>query len=151
MNTGLMSLFIGSVLASTILPGGVEVLLYFLAKSGEYSVVELLVTATIGNSLGGIITFVMGGLLYRGVNRFASSRANSKRAWFKLDESSVERARKWGIPVLLLSWMPVIGDPLCIAGGYLRFAFWPSCIAIALGKFGRYVVLLWLFDSSWSA
>ena len=145
-----MSLFVGSVLASTILPGGVEVLLYFLATSGDYSFTQLLITATIGNSLGGIITFVMGGLLYRGVNRFSAARTGGKRAWFKLDESSVTRARKWGIPILLLSWMPVIGDPLCIAGGYLRFAFWPSCIAITLGKFGRYVVLLWLFESGWS-
>lgn len=62
-----------------------------------------------------------------------------------------ERARAWmtrlGPPALLLSWLPVVGDPLCAAAGWLRLSFWPCVIYMAIGKFGRYVTmtafLLW--------
>ncbi|NKB78214.1 MAG: DedA family protein [Gammaproteobacteria bacterium] len=154
MDTGLLSLFFGSFLASTIIPGGVEGLLYWLVKTREYSFAELLVTATLGNTLGGITTFYMGGLLRRGVTRLAEN-SNRQEAldppWpsrvvrlFQLKESSVERVRKWGVPVLFFSWLPVVGDPLCIAAGYLKLPVWSSITFIAVGKFCRYLVLLWV-------
>jgi membrane protein YqaA with SNARE-associated domain len=58
---------------------------------------------------------------------------------------------KWGIPMLFFSWMPIIGDPLCLAGGYLRLALWKSIFMIFLGKFARYCVLLWLYAQPWAA
>ena len=66
---GLLSLFVGSVLASTILPGGVEVLLYAMVESGHYAPTALLTTATIGNTLGGVITYAVGTLLFHGLDR----------------------------------------------------------------------------------
>jgi membrane protein YqaA with SNARE-associated domain len=140
---GLFSLFLGSLLASTILPGGVEVLLYAMVESGSYSSQSLLVTATAGNTLGGIVTYGMGVLLFRGLSHVSWGQRLQK--YFKLEPSSLERVRRWGIPCLLLSWMPVIGDPLCLAAGYLGLAFWPSALMIATGKFLRYLALLWLF------
>ena len=57
------------------------------------------------------------------------------------------RAEKWvqrfGAPVLLLAWLPVVGDPLCAVAGWLRLPFWPCVVYIAIGKFGRYVALVW--------
>ena len=161
MSGDLISLFLGSVLASTIVPGGVEVLLYFMVKDGIHQFHELLIVATLGNTLGGVITFYMGGLLHKGVDHVSRRAEISNhdrpaktlmnpvawiariRATFKLEPSALARARRWGVPALLLSWMPIFGDPLCIAAGYLRFPFWPSFWAIAFGKFGRYLVLLW--------
>jgi membrane protein YqaA with SNARE-associated domain len=146
MDTGLPSLFIGSLLASTLVPGGVEVLLYFLYQSGEYSLSSLLWVATTGNTLGGIITFAMGGVLNRGLARFDWHR--SIQRFFRLDDNALVRVRKWGVPVLFFSWMPIVGDPLCLAAGFLRLSVWPSIAMIFFSKLSRYAVLLWLFSES---
>ena len=140
---GLLSLFVGSLLASTILPGGVEVLLYRMVEAGGYSSLSLLATATVGNTFGGLTTYAAGLLLCRGIAHLSWGRR--LRRLFKLQQASLDRVRRWGVPCLLFSWMPVIGDPLCLAAGYLRLAFWPSALMIAVGKFLRYLVLLWLF------
>ena len=140
---GLLSLFVGSLLASTILPGGVEVLLYRMVEAGGYSSLSLLATATAGNTFGGLTTYAAGLLLCHGIAHLSWGRR--LRRLFKLQQASLDRVRRWGVPCLLFSWMPIIGDPLCLAAGYLRLAFWPSALMIAVGKFLRYLALLWLF------
>ena len=140
---GLLSLFVGSLLASTILPGGVEVLLYRMVEAGGYSSLSLLATATVGNTFGGLTTYAAGLLLCHGIAHVSWGRR--LRRLFKLQQASLDRVRRWGVPCLLFSWMPIIGDPLCLAAGYLRLAFWPSALMIAVGKFLRYLALLWLF------
>ena len=148
MESGLLSLFVGSLLASTLVPGGVEVLLYYLHQTNEYGSGTLLAVSTAGNTLGGVITFIMGVLLVTGLSGFAWHRRIQR--FFKLEDRALERVRRWGTPVLLLSWMPVIGDPLCLAAGYLRLRFWPSALMIFIGKLARYAVLLWLYSQSWA-
>jgi len=140
---GLLSLFIGSLLASSVLPGGVEVLLYALVESGAYSSTALLAVATVGNTLGGLTTYAVGVLLRRGLAHLSWGRQLQRR--FQLTPAALARVRRWGTPCLLFSWMPVVGDPLCLAAGYLKLAFWPSAAFIAVGKFLRYLALLWLF------
>ncbi len=142
MSGGLWALFFGSLLASTLLPGGVEGLLYYMVQENRHTFMGLLVVASIGNTLGGIITWWIGCLLYKGLS--GSQFFNRLEKWFKIDDKSLQRVRHWGAPVLLLSWMPVIGDPLCLAAGYLRLDFWACVTMIALGKTGRYLALLWL-------
>ena len=149
MLAGLSALFVGSLLASTLVPGGVEVLLFYMYRSGEYSVVALLVVSTIGNTLGGVITYWMGDILRRGLSRVSWYAKTAQL--FKLNASSLVRVEKWGVPVLFFSWMPVIGDPLCLAAGYLRLSFWPSALMIFIGKFVRYTVLLWIFAQPWAS
>ncbi len=143
MTTGLLSLFVGSLLASTILPGGVEVLLYAMVASGRYSSWLLLAVAAGGNTCGGVLTYAVGLLLSKGAARVKYGQA--WRARFQLGDSALARVRRWGLPCLLFSWMPVLGDPLCVAAGYLRLPLLPSALMIALGKLLRYLVLLWLF------
>jgi len=143
VTAGLLSLFIGSLLASSILPGGVEVLLYGMVESGAYSSAALLATASVGNTLGGVTTYAVGVLLRRGLAHVAWGRQLQRR--FRLAPGALARVRRWGAPCLLFSWMPVVGDPLCLAAGYLRLAFWPCAAFIAAGKFARYLALLWLF------
>ncbi len=140
---GLISLFTGSLLASTLLPGGVEVLLYGMVESRAYSSLSLLATASIGNTLGGLLTYAAGVGLVVGLARVSWGQRLRRR--FRLDQTALERVRRWGVPCLLFSWLPVAGDPLCLAAGYLRLAFWPSALMIAIGKFLRYLALLWLF------
>lgn len=148
MTSGLFSLFAGSLLASTVLPGGVEVLLYYLFQSREYSTISLLSVATAGNTLGACITFYMGYLLAKGLSRFRWYDKVEKL--FSLNPSALSRVRELGVPVLFFSWMPIIGDPLCVAAGYLKLPVWPSVMMIFFGKLVRYAVLLWAFAQPWA-
>ena len=140
---GLPALFIASLLASTLLPGGVEVPLYVMAESGAYSSGALLAVATAGNTLGGVATYGIGMLLRRAIGGAKWGRRLEKH--FQLQPAALARVRRWGAACLLFSWMPVVGDPLCLAAGYLRLPFWQSAAMIFTGKFLRYLALLWLF------
>lgn len=146
MSSGLVTLFFGSLLASTLVPGGVEGLLYYLVRDTDNSFLALLITASAGNTLGGVITFWVGLLLRVGVTEAGWQQRLDR--WFKLEPKSLDRVRKWGTPALLLSWLPVVGDPICLAAGYLRLHFWSSVVMIALGKIGRYVVLIWALQQA---
>lgn len=142
---GHLTLFIGSLLASTLLPGGVEVLLYAMSASGAYASMPLLVNATIGNTLGGVITYGVGFALQHALLSRRAKWSMRLQKYFTLRPSALARARRWGPLCLLFSWMPVVGDPLCLAAGYLRLAFWRCALMILIGKFLRYLALLWLF------
>jgi membrane protein YqaA with SNARE-associated domain len=145
VTSGLGALFVGSILASTLLPGGVEGLLLLLVQQQDHSLLSLFLVATIGNTLGGVITFTVGILLRQGLD---NDRHPRLRKWFSLDSGAVSRVRRHGTPILLLSWMPIVGDPLCVAGGFIGLRFWPAVLMIALGKAGRYLVLLWLLQKT---
>ena len=144
MDPGLVSLFIGSLLASTLVPGGVEGLLLVMVKQQLHGTAALFLVATIGNTLGGIITFLMGVLLSGGL-RYGRSHPRLER-WFSVENNALGRVRRYGSPALLFSWLPVVGDPLCLAAGFLGLRFWPSALMIAAGKAARYLVLLWLLQ-----
>ena len=49
--------------------------------------------------------------------------------------------RKWGPKTCLLSWLPVVGDPLCAVAGWLRMPFWPCLVYMAIGKLARYTTM----------
>jgi len=123
----------------------VEILLYHLHDSGEYTFVSLLAVATAGNTAGGTLTFLMGGWLQKGLSRLPWHRRMQR--FFKLEDRALNRVRRWGIPALFFSWMPVVGDPLCLAAGYLRLPLVPCIAMIFFSKISRYWVLLWLFPN----
>lgn len=132
----LWSLFFSAFLSSTLLPGSSEALLLtFLSQ--EFNPYSLLLVATIGNTLGGISSWLIGFWL---IKKYPDSIPE------KIKPESIERIRHWGWPVLLLSWVPVIGDPLCLGAGWLRLNFYWSVLAIALGKLARYSAIVWLFS-----
>jgi membrane protein YqaA with SNARE-associated domain len=130
----LASLFFSAFVSSTVAPGGSEVLLAYLAKQDQHPEIALLLVATIGNTLGAWTTWVMGHWI-----------ATKKRSEvFELKHAkTIQAMRKWGAPLLLLSWLPLIGDGFCLVGGWLRLTLMPSMILIALGKLGRYAFVLW--------
>lgn len=142
----LASLFFGSVLASTLAPFGVEVLLYYLYESGQYSLLTLLVVATFGNTAGGCLTFAVGWLLKKGLSKTTWHRTIQER--FKLKAAALVRVQRWGPMALLFSWMPIVGDPLCLAAGYLRLPALLCSLMIFLGKLARYAVLLYIFSQT---
>ena len=122
---GLGALFVSSFLAATLLPGGSEVVFGALLLSDSVSVGAALVVATLGNTLGGLSTYLIGRLVPEG----------------KTDARMIGWLRRWGSPVLLLSWLPLIGDALCLAAGWLRVNGLYATVFIAVGKGARYWVL----------
>lgn len=145
-DTGLVSLFLGSLLVSTLVPGGVEGLLLVMVQQQSHHWLSLFLVATVGNTLGGAVTFLAGMLLARTVHTGAPESRIGR--WFRLDATALDRVRRFGSPVLLLSWMPVIGDPLCLAGGFIGLRLRTSLLMIALGKAARYLVLLWILHQA---
>ncbi|MCR4304993.1 MAG: DedA family protein [Gallionella sp.] len=124
----LISLFISSFLAATLLPGGSEAALFAVLKAYPETLWVALPIATIGNTLGGMVTFGMGWLL---------PQTHIQTQQLK----HVEKLRIHGTPALLLAWVPLIGDALCLAAGWLRLNWWKAALFMALGKFARYWVI----------
>lgn len=134
---GLYSLFLLSFLASTLIPLGSEWLLValILAKSEPWAAVAV---ATFGNYLGALTTYWIG--LYGG--------DFLKRRVLRMDEKSTARAEKFyarfGSYSLLLSFLPVVGDPLCLIGGMLRVTFLRFSLLVVSGKLARYAAVAWV-------
>ncbi len=120
----LLSLFFGSFFAATLLPGGSEAVLIGVLKGYPETLWPALFIATAGNTLGGMVTFGMGWLLPQ-----------------TQQLKHVEKLRRYGTPALLLAWVPLIGDALCLAAGWLRLNWWQAALFMALGKFARYWVI----------
>ena len=131
---GLWALFASAFVSSTLLPGGSEAVLLVLALDPSYGHFDLLLVASLGNTLGGMTTWAIGRLLAHWMPETRLRR--------KSHQLAVGRVRKWGSPILLLSWVPVIGDPLCLAAGWLRVSSLVALAFIGLGKVLRYAALL---------
>lgn len=130
----LWGLFFSGFLASTLLPGGSEVALLYAANQPDANLWLIGLVTSLGNTLGGMSSWGLGWWIK---SKFGSlDEAKQQRA--------LERVQAYGSPVLLLSWLPVIGDPLCLAAGWLRVGWLPALIFIGLGKAARYAVLLYL-------
>jgi membrane protein YqaA with SNARE-associated domain len=130
----LWGLFVSSFISATLFPGGSEVVLGVLAHGRQHDPWLLLAIASTGNTLGALTTWLLGWLVARRLPLEARLSVSRQRA--------LARLRHWGSPALLLSWLPVVGDPLCFAAGYLRLPFLGSALFIALGKIARYGIIL---------
>lgn len=139
----LLSLFISSFLAATLLPGGSEAVLFGVLKTYPETLWLALIIATLGNTLGGMVSFGMGWLLplRTGGSKAAGHPPASSLRGQTQRLKHVEKVRKFGPPVLLLAWMPLLGDALCLAAGWLRLNPWQAALFMALGKFARYWVI----------
>ncbi len=129
-------LFFSAFISSTLFPGGSEAVLAYLSSDTAQSLFLLVLVATLGNTLGGMSSWLVG--------RLISIRYPTTRLDKPSQQQAVERLQKYGSPVLLLSWLPVIGDPLCVAAGWLRIHWLWSLLFIAVGKCLRYVVVVYL-------
>ena len=138
MDASLWSLFISAFLSSTLLPGGSEAVLAYLATDDQHLPLTLLVVATLGNTLGGMTSWGIGRLIAIKFPARGLVKSNHQKA--------MERLQRWGSPLLLLSWLPVIGDPLCVAAGWLRLHWLLSLLFIGAGKAVRYAVILYVMS-----
>jgi len=124
----LASLFASSFLSATLLPGNSEVVLVAMLLSGVSQPWLLVVIATMGNSLGGLTNVILG--------RFFPLRKTSR--W---QEKAAGWLKRYGAATLLLSWMPVMGDLLCLLAGWMRISWGPVLFFLCLGKALRYVLV----------
>ena len=124
----LASLFGSSFLSATLLPGSSEALLIALLVAKKASVFGLIVAASVGNTLGGITNIFLGRLL----------PLKRQGRWH---DTAITWLHRMGPAALLLSWLPVIGDLLCVLAGWLRFAWLPVLVFLAVGKTLRYIVI----------
>jgi membrane protein YqaA with SNARE-associated domain len=134
IENGYPALFLLSFLAATLVPLGSEWLLAVLLVNG-FDPAMVVPVATFGNSCGALTTYAIGlwggPFLVRRILRI-SSESQLKA------ERSFTRYGSWS---LLLSWVPVLGDPLCLVAGVLRTRFWRFLLLVATGKFIRYLVV----------
>ena len=134
---GLISLFVSAFISSTIAPGGSEAVLAYMVGLPSASIGKLVLIATIGNTLGALTTWGLG--TWASHKYPAESMLNPKRL------KSLQWVRNWGGWALLFSWLPIVGDGLCFAGGWLRLSLVSSFIAIFFGKTLRYLVVAYAF------
>jgi membrane protein YqaA with SNARE-associated domain len=121
---GLWGLLASSFLSATLLPGNSEIVFVALVHHAPALEGPALAVATLGNTLGGLTSYLVGRL-------FPKPRESRAVAWLQ----------RFGPAALLLSWTPVIGDGLCVASGWLRQNLAAAALFIAVGKFARYWAL----------
>ena len=127
--TSLWALFIAAFVSATVLPANSEIVLLAVLKSHPGLVSTAIALATLGNTLGGLTTYGIGRLL-------PERKAHGERV--------VAFLRRHGAWALLLSWVPIVGDGLCAAAGWLRVPFAWSLAAMAAGKLARYLAVAYI-------
>ncbi len=135
---GVFGLFASAFISSTLAPGGSEAVLAYLVKQAQTPAAVLLIAATLGNTLGAMTTWWMG--------LWAAKRYPIENVQDEKRRKAIQSVRRYGAPILLLSWLPVVGDGFCFAAGWLRLSFIASLSAIALGKLGRYAAIVYLLS-----
>ena len=142
----LLSLFLSAFTSATLLPGSSEALFLLMLSQDLWNTPLLILIAGTGNSLGGMSNWLLGFLIRKGIWR--TGHPISKKNDFKdndLKNKHHIRAEKWmkqyGSPVLLLSFLPIIGDPLCVVAGLIKIHWLKAIIFISIGKFMRYFAL----------
>jgi membrane protein YqaA with SNARE-associated domain len=143
---GLTTLFLISFISATLLPLGSEPAVFGLVKLDPQLFWPAVLVATAGNTLGGAASWWMG---------YGAERAYEQvRHQPPTDRRALRWLQRFGPAACLLSWLPVVGDPLCAVAGWLRLPFWPCLLYMAVGKFARYVTmtatLLWWFPGQFT-
>ena len=122
------SLLTSSFLSATLLPGSSEVVLVALITAGKGNITGLVFAASVGNTLGGLTNILIGRLL----------PGKPQGRWH---DTAITWLRRFGPAALLLSWLPIVGDLLCVLAGWLRFSWLPAMLFLAIGKTLRYILI----------
>lgn len=129
-----IGLFAGCFLSATIIPFASEAFVIAMLFSG-FDPASVVIIASLGNWLGGLSNYLLGRL----------ADLSSVQGRFRIKQSRLEQFRNWiekyGTWVALVTWLPVLGDPLTIVLGFFRISFWKVAVLSFIGKFLRYVVL----------
>ena len=142
---GLSTLFVVSFVSATLLPMGSEPAVFGLVKLNPSLFWPAIGVATLGNTLGGAVTWWMG---------YGAERAYERVKHKEPDARALRWLRRFGAKACLLAWLPIVGDPLCAVAGWLKLPFWPCVGYMAIGKCARYVTMtalgLWVFPGAFT-
>jgi membrane protein YqaA with SNARE-associated domain len=142
---GLSTIFIVAMISATLLPLGSEPAVFGLVKLNPALFWPAVLVATAGNTVGGAISYWMG---------YGAEKAYEHIRQRKVEAHALRWLERLGPKACLLSWLPGVGDPLCAVAGWLRLAFWPCVLYMAIGKFARYLTmtaaLLWVFPGQFA-
>lgn len=142
MTLSYLLLFGSAFLAATILPVSSEVVLFALLSAGG-DPVALVVTATLGNTLGSVVNWILGLYLLH----------FQDRRWFYFSRARIQKAQRWfqhyGFWSLLLAWLPIAGDALTLIAGVMKVRLWLFLLLVGTGKALRYISVVYL--AAWSA
>ena len=136
-----LSVFFSAFLAATILPAQSEAVLAYQLSVSPGAMASLVLVATIGNVLGAVVNWGLG----RFFARF------SDRTWFPVRPHPLVKAegryRRYGRYSLLLSWVPVLGDPITVIAGVLREPLWSFILLVSIAKSSRYIAIAFLMSN----
>jgi membrane protein YqaA with SNARE-associated domain len=136
-------LFLAAFLSATLLPGSSEAALAALVASGRVDTALAIAVATFGNTLGSCTNWAIGRYLahWKGHKRFPLTAEQFDKAcgWYA----------RWGVWSLLLSWTPIIGDPLTVVAGVFRTPLWLFTAVVGFAKLVRYLAVVGLVRLVW--
>jgi membrane protein YqaA with SNARE-associated domain len=129
---GLSTVFVVSFISATLLPLGSEPVVFGLVKLSPELLWPSIGIATVGNTLGGALTWSMGLASHKVADRYQHSRHHLR---------ALDWLERIGPKACLLAWLPIVGDPLCGVAGWLKLPFWPCLAYMAIGKLARYTLM----------
>jgi membrane protein YqaA with SNARE-associated domain len=142
---GLATVFVVCLISATLVPVGSEFAVIGLVKLNPELFWPAVLVATLGNTVGGAISWWTG---------YGAETLYERLQKHQSQLKALEWLRRFGPRTCLLSWLPVVGDPLCAIAGWLKLPFWPCLGYMAVGKFIRYVGMtagiLWVFPGRFS-
>jgi membrane protein YqaA with SNARE-associated domain len=125
---GLAGVFVSAFLAATVVPFSSEAVLFAYLRLHPEQSAAAIALATLGNTAGGMTSYAIG--------RFLPAKAQRK-----LEPRTLGWLQRHGAPATLLAWLPIVGDALCVAAGWLRVAWLPALAFMAAGRLARYLVV----------
>lgn len=131
--TELLALFLTSFAAATLIPMPSEAALWGYLMLYPDDAALAVGVATLGNTLGGMTTYALGFLIPENIQSRVSQKA-------------VKQLRRFGAPLTFFAWLPIVGDALCAAAGWLRIRWWAALAFMAAGRFARYAAIVFLMS-----
>lgn len=137
---GLFGLFLGCLLSATIIPFSSEALVTG-ALLLDYSPWTVILVATLGNTIGGMTCYLLGWLCkWSWIERFLKVKEETMA-------KAHQKVEKYGSFAALLTWIPIIGDPIALAMGLMRTRVVPTTAFMFIGKGLRYMAVAWLLNA----
>ena len=121
----LAGLFAASFVAATLFPLPSEAALFAYLQANPSSMALAVAVATVGNTAGGMTSYLLG--------RFIPQKT--------LDLKTIGYLRRYGAPAAFFAWLPIVGDALCVAAGWLRIHWLGVLFFMAAGRFLRYLMV----------
>ena len=122
----LLGLLVTSFVAATLFPLPSEAALFAYLQAHPDHAVLAVAVATLGNTAGGMTSYWIGRIIP------------------PKDLKGLSLVRRYGAPVTFFAWLPLVGDALCVAAGWLRIRWWAALSFMAAGRLARYIVVAWL-------